>query len=1159
MRVRSWLIRGLILAGVAALAALAWVANSWISPDRVREKVIVTLSEQFVDVDVHVGSARMRILGGIAVTDLRLTRRGDPPDRPFLVVPNAILYHDKEQLNRGRLVIRKVEMDGPTFRIERAADGKWNLTEVIKPAPADTPIPTFVIKGGTVTVTDRTPGALPPATFTDVQCTLLNDPLPTLTVQATANAKGYGPADLRGRFNRINKHLSLSAGLSAFPLGEAAVPVAQRFAPELAPHLAKLTATANVKAEITFAPDANPPWRHDVRFEVKDARFEHPDLPWPVEKITAAVRSVDGRVKVEDATAQIGPAKVRVSLETRSDAVPAAGAPPADDPLRRFEDNLQRLDITAAGVPLDDGLFAHLPENLKRRRRMFSPTGQIDLGYKFTREGAGWRRELEVRPKQAGMVYEKFRYPVSDVRGLVKRTVTHTGGENTTIDLIGTAAGQLITVKGRIDGAGEDPAISLRVTGLNVPIDEQLYAALPPKYAALVREFRAAGRGDFVAEITQQAGVNLSENEFRIDVKDGKLNYTAFPYPLEKLKGRLVIRTTSTDATRPVRADQPGLKPTDRDEVVFDGFTAVHAGAQLWMNGAKRPVPDGRDHKLVLQVRGNNVPLDADLKGALAAAKADNLWATLAPKGKLTFAADVEVLDRAPSPSRPDFAPPLDPSKDVKLTFSFSGPTVTPLFFPYELTDLAGWLEYKNDRLDLAHIAARHGPSRIKLAAAEVRFYPDGAVWANLGGVEMKPLIPDAALKKALPGRLGAALEDLQLKGGAELLVKHMVVLTPPSEPTPPAPLPEGKGEKATVLSSSQPGARGGERVAAGKGEKETVLSSSPFPSGRGAGGVGSSPRPDPTVYWDAELKMFGASLDTGVAWEDVFGSLACRGRYEGTHVGAVRGNVWLDRAVVSRLPVTATRCQIKADEQQPDPARPGQYLPTTVQFLNLAGELFNGELGGQARVVLTEPNRYEVWLTVTGAQLDEVARHYKLGSDADLKGIAQAQLLIYNRPDPKTGRLVVEGTGKIDVPTGRMYNLPIMLDLVKLFKGSAPDKTAFEQAHAVFRIQGDRLKVDQLDLIGKAICVGGSGELDLAGDYVKFEFYTVWSQVLKQMINTPVGDLTAFLSKNLFTIKMVRENGELKYKPEPVPLVTEPAKAVVERLKRAGAKVIGK
>jgi hypothetical protein len=109
-----------------------------------------------------------------------------------------------------------------------------------------------------------------------------------------------------------------------------------------------------------------------------------------------------------------------------------------------------------------------------------------------------------------------------------------------------------------------------------------------------------------------------------------------------------------------------------------------------------------------------------------------------------------------------------------------------------------------------------------------------------------------------------------------------------------------------------------------------------------------------------------------------------------------------------------------------------------------------------------------------------------------------------------------------------------------------------------VFRVQGDRLKIDQLDLIGKAICVGGSGELDLAGDYVKFEFHAVLSQVLKQLRDTPFGDLTAFVSKNLLTVKMVRESGELKYRLEPVPLVTESAKAVVERLRRAGAKMTG-
>ena len=154
---------------------------------------------------------------------------------------------------------------------------------------------------------------------------------------------------------------------------------------------------------------------------------------------------------------------------------------------------------------------------------------------------------------------------------------------------------------------------------------------------------------------------------------------------------------------------------------------------------------------------------------------------------------------------------------------------------------------------------------------------------------------------------------------------------------------------------------------------------------------------------------------------------------------------------------------------------------------------------------------------------------------------------------EASSGKLTVEGSGKIDVPTGRMYNLPILLDLVKVFKLQTPDKTAFEQAHVVFRVQGDRVKVDQLDLIGKAVCLGGSGELDTSGDYVKFEFYTVWSQVLKQMPDTLVGDLTAFFSKNLLTIKMVRENGELKYHPQPVPLVTEPTKAVLDRLKRFG------
>ena len=68
----------------------------------------------------------------------------------------------------------------------------------------------------------------------------------------------------------------------------------------------------------------------------------------------------------------------------------------------------------------------------------------------------------------------------------------------------------------------------------------------------------------------------------------------------------------------------------------------------------------------------------------------------------------------------------------------------------------------------------------------------------------------------------------------------------------------------------------------------------------------------------------------------------------------------------------------------------------------------------------------------------------------------------------------------------------------------------------------------------------------------------TLGSQILAKMGNTPVGEFGAFLSKNLFKIKMTRENGELRYRPEAMPVVTEPAKAVADRLRTRAARVTG-
>jgi hypothetical protein len=1120
--VRNWLIRGVILAGIATLVALGWVANSWVSPERIREQVILSLGEQFDDVEVEVGAAHMRILGGIAVRDLKLTRRGS--ERPFFSAPSAVLYHDKEQLNHGRLVIRKIEMEGPELQLERGLDGRWNLEDVLRPGPADKPIPTFIAKGGTLAILDHGPEAIPELKLNDAKFTLLNDPLPILTITADAEVHGFGPVQVRARLNRITRRMDIGFEMPEFPLGEVLPVLAEKFAPEAAPHLGTLDANASVKADFSYIPDAAPAWRHDVRVEIKDGRLRHPELPGTVDRIAVKFRSVDGHVKVEEATAKLGPANVRIVLETRMPEPRPTPAPKDGDPLAMLEEHLQKLDVAISGIALDDAFFARVGEKGEKAKKLLDPKGKIEIGYKFTREPQGWKREYEVRPLSASVTYERFKFPVTDVQGSVKKTLTHAEGPVLLVDLRGKAAGQPVTLNGKIVGEGPDPAVDLRLGAINLPLDDPaLINALPAKYPAIINSFHAAGRADLTAKLVQQAGHNLCENEFRVELRDASLKYNLFPCPVEKVKGQVVVRTCATDRSRPVKPGEPIVNLDDRDELILEGLAGQHAGAAVWLSGTKRTIPGSPDRRLVIHLGGTAVPVDADLQAAFVSMKLASFWSTFSPKGKITFTADVEALDRGPLPASPGVDPPFDPASDLRLTFKFFGPATTPTFFPYELTDVAGWLEYRNGRLDLAHFSGRHGESQMKLSAGEVRFYPDGSLWANLGGLEVKPLVNDDAFRKALPGKLRAAVDGIQLKGGAELTVKHMVVLTPPDSTSPPEPTPLSKL---------------GTRPYVARGQMPSTLPPS------------LSTKPDPVIYWDADLKLDGASVETGVTWDELYGTVSCRGRYEGTHLGLVRGNVFIERGTIAKLPVANVQGQARAIPQQPDPNAPGRFRPIELEFPTLAGTLFHGTIGGEARVVLDDVPRYELWLTATDVQLEEIAVHQKLGSDADLKGIAQAQLRLYNRQDPKTGQWSVEGLGKIDVPNGRMYNLPVMLDLVKVLKLQAPDKTAFEEGHATFHVQGDRIKVDQLDLIGKAICVGGSGEVDVSGEYVKFEFYTLGSEILARLVNTPVGDVSAFLSRNLFKIKMTRENGVTKYKPEPVPAITEPIKAVTDRLR---------
>ena len=83
-----------------------------------------------------------------------------------------------------------------------------------------------------------------------------------------------------------------------------------------------------------------------------------------------------------------------------------------------------------------------------------------------------------------------------------------------------------------------------------------------------------------------------------------------------------------------------------------------------------------------------------------------------------------------------------------------------------------------------------------------------------------------------------------------------------------------------------------------------------------------------------------------------------------------------------------------------------------------------------------------------------------------------------------------LDGNGRVDVNHGRLYNLPLLLDLLKFLGLRWPDRTAFEDLHADFSVHGSRARVRSLKLTGNAISLIGKGEFNLDGTDLNLDFF---------------------------------------------------------------------
>ena len=309
---RKWLVRGLVFSLLGLPAVGAVVYQAWTNPAAVRAQVLAKVRGRFVAdaVSISLDSARLRLFGGIAVSELRIVRTDGLDRKNILYVPSAVIYHDKERLARGAFVVRKLELHRPQLRLVRQRDGRCNLSDVLAPPDPGEPVPTVVVEQGTLLLEDQQAAApdAPLLEVKDVALTVVEDPPGVVTVSGTGRTDVAGPVRFEAVAHRGGGDLTAALDLSAVPVGPELVQRLAAFHADAAAQVRQLRGDGRVQASFAYHPGSGRPFTYDVTCGLTNGALSHARLPLPLDKLDATVHIVNGEIPLAHGTARAGEA-----------------------------------------------------------------------------------------------------------------------------------------------------------------------------------------------------------------------------------------------------------------------------------------------------------------------------------------------------------------------------------------------------------------------------------------------------------------------------------------------------------------------------------------------------------------------------------------------------------------------------------------------------------------------------------------------------------------------------------------------------------------------------------------------------------------------------------------------------------------------------------
>ncbi len=715
-----WFKWGLVASVVGAALCVPYFYNR--IDDEIRRTVEQRIAQQYPGLQVKIRSAMLHKGEGIDVRGLSIIDpAAEGPGAELLSYDECVVNcrTDLADILSGDLAATRVTLRRPTLRMTRRPDGTWSASRLLPlPKFGPGPPPELRIENGTLEVFDPLKTISCTMTLRDVNLTLT--PVATVPgqrestrrrVQGTASGDHFRQIFFEGEVDPDQRNLILSGKVQGMEVSPELRNVLPSSCGGDLSMLGSLRGQTEASFHVSYDPAAAAPWQFDINGGLVRGRIDDARLPHPLTEIHALVHVNNQGFNVDELTARCNQAVLKMSC--------TGGLSPSSPMIVKAD--IRQLE-------LDTPLLAILPVKLQEEWQKFRPEGQIDADIELRYDGRSWQPEATLHCLNVSFSHYKFPYRLEHGKGVLRLK-----DDRLTLNLTAYSDNRPV----RIDGEANNPRAGcagwVRVQGDEMPIDEKLLIAMPPRPQSLARSFDLRGMIGFQYEMSRDVPGGPEHKHLVVQASRCWIRYDRFPYAISNVRGTMEMID---------------------DHWWFRNIEGNNGTSRVTGEGTLGPTPKGNE--LVLQFQAGDVPLAGELRDSLQPAMRQ-VWGVLQPRGTIDLTSSVHYLDQS---NHLDVTVRAEPRGDTC--------SIEPVNFRYPLEKLQGVFSYANGQLTFERLRAEHGPVTMACNGT-CGFQADGGWQLHLDRLVVDRMRMDRQLLQALPPQLKKSLGELNPSGPMSL------------------------------------------------------------------------------------------------------------------------------------------------------------------------------------------------------------------------------------------------------------------------------------------------------------------------------------------------------------------------------------------------------